>query len=187
MSYEKKYYSYLRKRSFKSFLYRKYFIYPKYKPYMSGLLLDVGCGIGEILEYYKNSIGVDINSECVKFCKNKGLNAHIMKEDILPFENEKFDTLTFENVLEHIQNPNKIIKEIYRVMKPDANILISVPGIKGFHNDPDHKQHYDKKRLNEFFKINNFELIKNYYTPFKSRFLDEKARQYCLHGIFRKK
>ena len=114
MSYEKNYYSYLRKRSFKSFLYRKYFIYPKYKPYMSGLLLDVGCGIGEILEYYKNSIGVDINSECVKFCKNKGLNANIMKEDILPFENEKFDTLTFENVLEHIQNPMIVTRRLFQ-------------------------------------------------------------------------
>ena len=29
-----------------------------------------------------------------KILQNKGLNAHIMKEDILPFENEKFDTLT---------------------------------------------------------------------------------------------
>ena len=173
MSYEKHYYSYLRTRSLKSFLYRKYFIYPKYKPYMNGLLLDVGCGIGEILEYYNNSIGVDINSECVKFCKNKGLDSRVMEEDKLPFDNEKFDTLTFENVLEHIKNPNKIIKEIYRVMKYQAHILISVPGIKGFHNDPDHKQHYDKKKLNELFKMNNFQLIKNYYTPFKSKFLDD--------------
>ena len=67
-----------------------------------------------------------------KILQKQELNAHIMKEDILPFENEKFDALTFENVLEHIQNPNKIIKEIYRVMKPDANILISVPESKVF-------------------------------------------------------
>jgi ubiquinone/menaquinone biosynthesis C-methylase UbiE len=187
MSYKNKYYQFLTKRSLKSFFYRKYFIYPKYKPYMKGQLLDVGCGIGEILKFYKNSIGVDINADCVDYCVKSGLKAQIMKIDNLPFEDNKFDTLVFDNVLEHISSPDKIINEIHRVMKKGANLLVSVPGLKGFDYDTDHKKFYDKKKLNKTFEINNFNLIKNYYTPFKSTFLDKNARQYCLHGIFQKK
>ncbi len=181
------YFEYLKKRSLKSFLYRKYYIYPKYKKYINGSLLDVGCGIGEILSYYKNSIGVDINSECVNYCKSKGLNAKIMKVDNLPFEDNKFNTVMLDNVLEHIDNPNKMIVEINRVMKNESHLLVSVPGIKGFIHDPDHKVFYDQKKLNQIFEANKFKLVKNFYTPFKSDFLDKKARQYCLHGIFLKK
>lgn len=187
MSYKKQYYDYLKKRSLRSFLYRKYYVYPKYKPFMKGYLLDVGCGIGEILTYYKNSVGVDINNDCVSYCKSLGLKAEVMKVDELPFQDSAFDTLVFDNVLEHIENPYKILKEIYRVMKQDAYLLIGVPGLKGFAYDADHKKFYDQKKLNHTMQENGFELIKNYYTPFKSNFLNNNARQYCLHGIFKKK
>tara|TARA_Y100000389_G_scaffold204549_1_gene257910 strand:+ start:5050 stop:5511 length:462 start_codon:yes stop_codon:yes gene_type:complete len=153
---------------------------------MRGNLLDVGCGIGEILDYYKNSVGVDINRECVDYCKSKGLSAQYMEIDELPFESNTFNTLVFENVLEHIHDPTKILQEIFRVMKKDAFLLISVPGIKGFEYDSDHKQFYDQTKLNQIFIKNNFHLIKNFYTPFKSNYLDKFARQYCLHGIFKK-
>ena len=184
MTYENQYFQYLKKRSLKSFIYRKYFIYPKYRPYMKGYLLDVGCGIGEIISFYKNSMGVDINNECVNYCKSLGLKAQTMKVDELPFENGKFDTLVFDNVLEHIENPAKIISEIYRVMKKDANLLISVPGIKGFYYDEDHKTFYDQDKLNKIFEINNFSLVKNYFTPFKSNFLNKNARQYFLEQLW---
>jgi ubiquinone/menaquinone biosynthesis C-methylase UbiE len=187
MSYKNQYFSYLKKRSLRSFIYRKYYVYPKYKFYTKGQLLDVGCGIGEILGYYQNSIGVDINSACVNYCKSIGLKAKVMKSDKLPFKNEKFDTVMFDNVLEHIDNPTKIIKEIYRVMKKNSYLLVGVPGKKGFSYDPDHKIFYDKKKLKQTFKDNNFKFVKNFYTPFKSSFLNNNARQYCLHGIFLKK
>lgn len=187
MSYDDQYFSYLKKRSLRSLMYRKYYIYPKYKPYMKGHLLDVGCGIGEILAYYQNSTGVDINRECVNYCKSIGFKAKAMKIDELPFKDEKFDAVMLDNVLEHINKPTRIIKEIYRVMKNKSYLLVGVPGIKGFAYDRDHKIFYDQKKMNQIFKVNNFELVKNFYTPFKSKFLDNHARQYCLHGIFLKK
>ena len=147
------YFAYLKKRSFKSLIYRKFIVYPKYKRYMKGHLLDVGCGIGDLLNYYQNSVGADINEDCVRYCKNIGLNAKVMKIDQLPFNNEKFDTVMFDNVLEHISNPIKIIKEIYRVMKNNSYLLIGVPGIKGFTHDDDHKVFYDKKKLIKYSKL----------------------------------
>jgi len=185
-SSNKEYREYLEKISFKAKLYRNLFYFPKLNKYLSGNILEVGCGIGGFLSFNKSVTGVDINSELVEICKNKKLNAHLMDFDILPFKTNLFDSVLLDNVLEHIENPIKIITEIHRVLKRNGLILISVPGEKGFAHDKDHVSFYNKSSLKLLLHDNGFNLVKFFNTPFSSKYLDRNMRQYCLHGLFHK-
>ena len=55
---------------------------------------------------------------------------------LLPFKDNTFDAVISEAVLEHVQSPNLVASEIYRVLKPDGYICIAVPFLQGYHASP---------------------------------------------------
>lgn len=181
-----KYYLYLRKRSKLGILYRNYYLYPILSYYVKGKVLDVGCGVGDFIGFYKNAVGVDINPETVEYCVNKGLTAFLMHLDKLPFGESTFNTVILDNVLEHLENPTVLLREIRRVLTPDGTFIVGVPGECGFHYDKDHKVYYDQQRLIDI--ICNFEFMhkKTLKMPIDFPFANKLLRQYCIYGIFNK-
>ena len=170
------------RRSFLGDLYRRYVLYPRLNLHLKGSVLDVGCGIGDMLSYRKNTVGLDVNPLNVDFCQKRQLEAYVMKPDVIPFKDKTFDSLLLDNVLEHIEKPSLLFKEMRRVLKPDGILLIGVPGIKGYESDDDHKVFYDEKKLQALAKKNNFNVIQFFYTPLiKSKFLSKHLRQYCIY------
>lgn len=101
--------------------------------YAGHSVLDIGCATGNLcIELQKNGYkctGVDINSEYVRIAKENGVEAYVV-DGKLPFEDKAFDTVTIFEVLEHIKNPNELLKEAKRVAR--KNILISVPNCGGY-------------------------------------------------------
>jgi len=180
------YFNYLMKRSFLGGVYRRYFLYPKISTYLDGLVLDVGCGIGDMLSYRKNTIGVDVNLRSVEYCQSKGFDAHFMAEDILPFDSEFFDSALLDNVLEHIIDPQALLREIKRVLRPKGGLVVGVPGVRGFSSDSDHKVFYDEARLISTLSDAQFSVVGILCIPFRSSFLNERMRQYCVYGVFQR-
>ena len=86
------YHNYLRLRSPLSLIYRNYFLYPRLAKSLPGLTLDIGCGIGDFLNYHSNCIGVDIDISNVSYCCSRGLNAMHINSHVLPFSDSYFDT-----------------------------------------------------------------------------------------------
>jgi len=185
MDKNKKYSEYLKTRSKLSYFYRHKILYPKLNKSLEGTTLDVGCGIGDFLSFKKDAIGIDINTELVEICKTKGLNACIMEENKIPFGKSSFDSVVLDNVLEHIDNPKKIIQEIKRVLKRNKILIIGVPGKFGYTKDDDHKIFYSKYDLVKLLSNYSFKLEKIFGMPVNINFLENFLRQYCVYGIFR--
>ena len=177
------YFDYLCNRSYKSLIYRNYFLYPKITKKISGLTLDYGCGIGDFLKYYKNSIGVDISEEAIEHCRNKGFNVRLIKKKLLPFEDNFFDSVVMDNVLEHIHKPNEIINEIKRVLKNKGRLVIGVPGVKGYISDLDHCKYYNENDLKLIAELNCFKVIEVFNTPLNFSFLNLIMEQFCTYII----
>ena len=173
------YFEYLISRSYRSKIYRKYFLYPILAKKISGQTLDFGCGIGDFLIYYKNSIGVDISEDAIIYCRNKGLNVRLINNYLLPFEDNFFDSVVMDNVLEHIHKPNKNINEIKRVLKNKGRLVIGVPGVKGYLNDSDHCKYYNENNLKLLAKENRFKVIEVFFTPFNYTLLNLSISQFC--------
>ena len=62
----------------------------------------------------------------------------------IPVKNESVDGVIIQAVLEHVINPNKVISEVYRVLKKDGIILAETPFMQSSHEEP-----YDFNRYTE--------------------------------------
>jgi SAM-dependent methyltransferase len=92
-----------------------------------------------------------------------------------------------DNVLEHIQNPENLLKEIYRVLRSGGKLLVGVPGIKGQHSDPDHKIFYDESALRLLAQRHQFWVTEQFHMPlFKSSWLSKSLSQYCVYSVWKK-
>jgi len=179
-----KYYEYLKKRSSVGLLYRRWWLYPRLCKYLSGKVLDIGCGVGDMLAYRNNTVGVDINPHTVKWCKTQGLEVENMDENSLPFPDNSFDSVLLDNVLEHILHPDDLLMEIDRVLKQDGTLLIGVPGQKGYEADSDHKVFYDEISLNKLLKSVEFFPRTSFHMPLAIKALDTRLSQFCLYSAF---
>ncbi len=96
-----------------------------------GSVLDVGCGNGLLLELLdKKNIkgeGLDLSREAVCLANKKGLRAaqYDFSSTPLPYGDNAFNYVVALDVLEHLFDPKKTLKEIVRVSK--KYIIIGVP------------------------------------------------------------
>lgn len=107
-----------------------------YPDFRGKKILELGCGRGDfLLECHKEGldvVGIDINPEYIKISEEKikenGFKPHIIlaKGEELPFEDNYFDFVNCVEVLEHTQNPEKVLSEIYRVLNSDGRAFITV-------------------------------------------------------------
>jgi len=88
---------------------------------MTQMILDVGCGhLSSHLS--RGEINVDINKP-VRIPENFILaDAHH-----LPFIDNLFEKVYFYDIIEHVENPSKCLREIHRVLKVGGKIEISTP------------------------------------------------------------
>ena len=54
----------------------------------------------------------------------------------LPFMDNTFDAVISEAVLEHVRDPQRVVAEMYRVLKPGGYVCAAVPFLQGYHASP---------------------------------------------------
>ncbi len=125
-------------------------------------ILDLGCGSGELLSYFKNSgfkniTGVDISKEMIDNSVF-GLANELIESDIFSFlanNKQKFDIIILKDILEHfpISEGVSLIQIIDSIIKPNGLIYIHVPNADGinsnlvFYGDITHEVFYSRRIL----------------------------------------
>ena len=95
--------------------------------------LDVGCGDGaryglRMQESGVEMHGVDISEVAVQEARQRGIDAQVASlANPLPFDDGSFDVAICLEVLEHLVDPEYVVREISRVLKPGGRALLSVP------------------------------------------------------------
>ena len=118
------------------------------KPFMKKgqKALDIGCGYGSfVLAARKNGYdchGLEIevfeNNISKKRAEDEGVNPSIFTQGSaldLPYSDNDFDVITFWNVLEHIPDYKKALKEAKRVLKPKGKIFMVAPNYASFRSE----------------------------------------------------
>lgn len=94
--------------------------------------LDVGCGSGALLKrlstYYKQGSGTDINQKSLKYTNFKFVKSNINEE--VPFNNKKFDLITCVELIEHLENPQKLLRELSKRLNKNGILILTTPNIK---------------------------------------------------------
>ena len=178
------YWNDLNKKTILGKIYQNYFLYPILRKYVNGRLIDIGAGLGDFCKFYTNSVAADINKLAVENYKKRNLEGTLIINNKMNYKDATFDTAILDNVIEHIDYPLPLLIEVKRILKKHANLIIGVPGQKGFKSDFDHKVFYDEKNLIKLLSGFNFEIKKTFYTPFKSDLMNKYSKTYCLYAIF---
>ncbi|MCP4977326.1 MAG: class I SAM-dependent methyltransferase [Maribacter sp.] len=79
-------------------------------------VIEVGCGLGHTMEVYKknglNCVGIDVSSNAVSVCRNKGLNVTQEKlEDII----DNYDMVSSDGMLEHFLNFEPYARQLMNI------------------------------------------------------------------------
>ena len=133
-------------------------------PSFSGNLLDIGCGKMPYKDYILNNSQVD---------DYKGLDIEtaLIYEDTIkpdfywdglkmPFRNEEFNCALATEVLEHCPEPEIVLREAFRVLKPDGVLFFTVPFLWNLHEVPHDEYRYTPFSLERHLKNSGFTNIK---------------------------
>jgi len=134
------------------------------------VVLDIACGTGYgsyILRGAgaKKVVGMDTSIETIEFAKNKyqsrELEFKVGNILYIDFPESSFEVITCFETIEHVQNQNKALEELKRVLKPDGLLIISSPNrkltspCKSLHEQPDNLFHTIEYTANEFNSVLN--------------------------------
>jgi ubiquinone/menaquinone biosynthesis C-methylase UbiE len=95
-------------------------------------VLEVGCGTGQVLSLVKcdHRSGVDLSPKLIERARARcGPSVEIQKADAhaLPFPDASFDRVYCTEVLEHLLEPAKAVREIARVLVPGGRAVLTIP------------------------------------------------------------
>ena len=139
-----------------------------------GKILDIGCGRGLFLDVMRrggwDTIGTEFNEETSSHAI-KSYSLKIFPGDIIQhkLKAESLDVININQVLEHLKNPDAIIKESHRLLRSGGIIIISVPDLRSpqftvgkenwFLLDlPFHLFHFTEEGLGELLRKNEFKV-----------------------------
>jgi len=102
---------------------------------VSGRVLDLGCGVGGLLEQIRSRFpgvslfGGDISFVLSRETKKKNPAARVFQGDAeaLPLHDAVFDCAFMTEVLEHLLDYEKGLSEVYRVLRPGGRVVVTVP------------------------------------------------------------
>ncbi len=141
----------------------------------NGNFLDIGCGAGNAMYKMKrlgwNVVGLDFDENAVKASKEIGLN--VINGSLLEqsFPDNNFDAILMNHVIEHMDNPLKIIEECKRILKENGILVMITPNAKSigryiFSRNwrglevPQHINLFSPKSLSKICKNSGFKYIK---------------------------
>ncbi len=96
-------------------------------------VLEIGCGTGsDLLQFAKHgaiAVGIDITPEHLRLARERvGSLAQVFDGNgtNIPFENESFDYVYSHGVLHHLDQPRRMVEEIFRVLRPGGRFNVHV-------------------------------------------------------------
>ncbi len=115
--------------------------------YVNGPSIDLGCGVGQILERLPDgSVGIEVNPYLVEDLARRGLKVMPAAEsetgfNLSPLSKNKFGTLVLSHVLEHFHNADQVLRKLLHdcASLRISTVIVVIPGETGFRSDPTHK------------------------------------------------
>ncbi|MDP3728637.1 MAG: class I SAM-dependent methyltransferase [bacterium] len=171
--YEEAYFKNYKEQSFKWKFWGRYI---RKKTQKENNILEIGCTYGYLFKYlkdYPNKYGIDISEHAIKQARmlSQGAEYKVMDAQKLDFKDNFFSVVLAIDVMEHLKNPEKGIKEASRVLKEDGLFIMVTPNLESYsrkvkkdlwfaYQDPTHISILQKEQWIEFLEKNNFTIKK---------------------------
>ncbi len=116
-------------------------------------VLDLGSGRGSFLiDCAKSGVqaeGLELNENYIETTKKRAAEAGVIVSisqgvgEKLPYGSEHFDFINLCEVIEHVSEPEVVLTEVFRVLRPNGLVYMSVPNRFGMKD-----QHFDLYGIN---------------------------------------
>lgn len=152
------------------------YLFHKYNIQAGQKLLELGCGRGDFLSSFNNlgieCKGLDISEKAGDALENVEVLKCNLEKDEFPFSDNFFDVIFHKSLLEHLREPENLMTESFRVLKPGGLFLSLVPdwesNYKTYFDDYTHRTPYtiiSLRDINKIFGFQNVEVIKFRQLP----------------------
>jgi len=98
----------------------------------------------------------------------------------LPFLDEEIPSISCFEVLEHVEEPEKALVELQRVLKKKGTLYLSIPFLVGIHADPYDYQRWTIHKAAKEFRKNGLVIKKSYYMGGVSSVIHDILHQYFV-------
>lgn len=130
-------------------------------------LLDIGCGRGEFLKGFiacgVSGYAVDKSSVAQKYCPEAELRNADIEHEGIPYPDNFFDVVYSKSVIEHFYYPEKLMAEMYRVLKPGGLALTLCPSweynYRNYFEDYTHRTAFMLSSLRDIQLIHGFDNV----------------------------
>ena len=145
-------------------------------------VLDIGCGYGVKLNQLiskktTNYVGID-QPDAIDYCKSNYSTGEYFSGDFDSQEiklNRNFDFIICSDVIEHLLNPDNLLKSIKNNASGSTKVILSTPcrtRLRGLYNNEsikkEHVREWSKDELINYLESSGFLVEQNkFYPPFK--------------------
>lgn len=171
-------------------------------------VLDVGCGFGYLTKIILNNnndvSAIETSDEAIKYIKSLGIKVYDydLNLDWAEKIKDKFDVVVNTEVIEHVFDTDKLLNNIYKVLKKGGYLIISTPNVASLgrrlmllfgvnpileytsrKKDAGHIRYFTHKNLSELLKEHGFEICE-YYSDYVNIFPSGKYASGFLAKLF---
>ena len=110
-------------------------------------ICELGCGLSPFLSGvdFKEKVGIDFSETTLLKASELNPTIDYYPADVtkVPFHDNYFDAVVAGEVIEHLEEPQKLLDEMERICKPNGIIVLSTPNLE--FEDPEHLWEFDEE------------------------------------------
>ena len=147
-------------------------------------VLDIGCGDGRNLNWYKEmapgrveTCGVELDPKAKRIAEANGHTVWLTRFEELDVAAESFDLITSNHVIEHVEDPTAMSRKAWQLLRPDGVYAFETPNIDcldarwfrdkywGGYHFPRHWIFYTRETIERLLARTGFSVLAVYYSP----------------------
>ena len=139
------------KNLFYNYRLRKHCVTKHYQN-VQGLTLEIGSGVSPMVTGQDTLVHTDLSFSAMQMLRMKNpISRYVVADAMqLPFRDGVFENLICSEVLEHLEDDEKCIRELARVIRPTGRLILTFPHRRCYYaSDDRYVAHYRRYELGE--------------------------------------
>lgn len=151
------------------------------QPYLGSRILEVGCSIGNFTQYFLDRslvVALDVSEKYLEVLKAKHdgrpnlipVHCSIDSPDVLSLKDYELDTAVVLNVLEHVEDDERALRNIFQILSHTGRLLMLAPAFPvlfgAMDRADDHYRRYSRQDLERKVAAAGFNIRKMGYMNF---------------------
>lgn len=139
-----------------------------------GRILEIGSSTGLLLSIFQKQgwkvLGIEISQKAAEFAREKGIPILLTSFESVKLPKNSFDVIILNHTLEHLKDPEKVLKKVKALLSREGILFIDVPNFGGlsaqiFGKDwpyllpQEHLWHFTLQSIKYFLTITNFKIV----------------------------